>query len=73
MIGVSLYPRGVGAFPLSGGPDRWAENLNLTSEQVQTLKNLQRQFRQELIQIQKKNNAQANGTQDLDFRRIEGR
>lgn len=53
MIGTSLCPREVGAFPPSGGPDRWAENLNLTSEQAQTLKDLHRQFRQELIQIRK--------------------
>lgn len=54
MIGASLCPRGVGAFPPSRGPDRWAENLNLTSEQAQTLKDLQRQFRREQAQIRKK-------------------
>jgi hypothetical protein len=54
VIGIALNPIRVGAFPSSGGPDHWAENLSLTSEQTQTLKDLQRQFRQELAQFRKK-------------------
>ncbi|MFH0786146.1 MAG: periplasmic heavy metal sensor [Pseudomonadota bacterium] len=54
IIGIALSPIRVGAFPPSRGPDRWADNLNLTSEQAQTLENLHRQFRQELIQLRKK-------------------
>jgi Spy/CpxP family protein refolding chaperone len=54
VIAIALSPIRVGAFPSSGRTDNWAENLNLTSEQAQALKDLQGQFRRELIQIRGK-------------------
>jgi Spy/CpxP family protein refolding chaperone len=54
VIGIALNPIRVGAFPSSGGPYSWGENLSLTPEQTQTLKDLQRQFRQELAQFRNK-------------------
>jgi hypothetical protein len=53
---VSLFFLLTGSRLFSAPPELepWAENLNLTSDQAQALKTLQGQFRQELIQIQKK-------------------
>ncbi|MBA4394867.1 MAG: hypothetical protein C0407_15050 [Desulfobacca sp.] len=54
IFGMTLCPIGAEAFSSPGGLDSWAEKLNLTSEQAQTLSDLQGQFRQELTQIRKK-------------------
>ena len=54
IIGISLNTTAIGAYHLSRGQERWTEDLNLTSEQIQNLKDLQIRFRQELAQIRKK-------------------
>jgi len=54
VLAVMLVPLWARAMPRGGGPEPWAEEVQLTAEQVQILKTLQGQFRQELVQIHHK-------------------
>ena len=53
IMGLVLHLAGVEAFSASPNPEAWAENLNLTPEQVQSLKELKSRFHQELTPVRK--------------------
>lgn len=54
VMGLVLHLAGIEAFSASPNPEPGAENLNLTPEQTQSLKELKSRFRQELTQVRKK-------------------
>ncbi len=54
IMGLGLHLAGIEAFSAFPNPEPWAENLNLTPGQVQSLKELKSRFRQELAQVRKK-------------------
>ena len=54
ILAISLGPMGFETFSFSAGPENREVNLDLTSEQIQTIKDLKIQFRREEAQIQKK-------------------
>ena len=54
MLGVSLSPIGIGIFPFPSDREIRADDLGLTSGQIQTLKELKIQFHREMAQIRKK-------------------
>lgn len=54
IIGLVSLSSPIVAFPTLPNPDAWSENLNLTPEQVQSLKEIKNRFRLEEVQIRKK-------------------
>ena len=54
IMGLGLHLAGIEAFSAFPNPEPWAENLNLTAEQTQSLKELKSRFRQESAQVGKK-------------------
>ena len=51
--GIGPALAGIEAFSASPNPEPWAENLNLTPEQAQSIKELKSRFHQELTQVRK--------------------
>ncbi|MGC1401863.1 MAG: Spy/CpxP family protein refolding chaperone [Thermodesulfobacteriota bacterium] len=54
IVGLGLHLAGIEALSASPNPEPWAENLNLTPEQAQNLKELKSRFHQESAQGRKK-------------------
>lgn len=54
IIGLVSHLAGIDAFSAPPDPEPWAENLNLSPDQAQSLKELRSRFRQELMQVRKR-------------------
>jgi Spy/CpxP family protein refolding chaperone len=51
---LMVFPSRIETFPRSAHQENWAKHLQLSAEQVQVLRAIQRQYRQELVQINHK-------------------